>query len=184
MSSLCLVVLAAVAVPVEEPDLRCGSYCLYVSLRALDLPVKSYESLEGKLGQPSSAGYSLGQLDEVARSYGAHTLGVQTSFDNLVRRSGRFACIAHLKGGHFVNIGEVHDREAYMVDPPNAHVVPLDTLRARWDGAALLISNEPLLREEDLPWRFPWQRLLLGAGLLAAVVPIWWLSRRLRSRMS
>lgn len=152
-----------------EPNLRCGSYCLYVSLEALDIPVKSFSELEGKLGQPGRAGYSLAQLDEVARSYGAQTLGVETTIENLRRRPGRFACIARIDGNHFVNVADLLDGEAYIVDPPDRdYRVPVDTLRTRWDGTALLISAEPLVAEEALNRGFGW--FGYGAVFLAVAV--------------
>ena len=77
--------------PAPPVDLRCGAYCLYVSLKALDLPVEDFAALEAKLGQPSRAGYSMLQLAEAARSYGAYVEGVETNLDALSRRRGRFA---------------------------------------------------------------------------------------------
>ena len=154
--------------PSQTPDLRCGSYCLYVSLKALDLPVGSFDELQQRLGQPSPAtGYSLAQLKEAAESYGARTLGVETTPENLRRRPGRFACIAHLDGNHFVNIYDVDEKEAWIIDPPRRYTIPLDTLSIRWDGTALLLAREPLLAEEDLPREVPW---LTIAAVCAAVL--------------
>lgn len=160
------------------PDLKCGSQCLYVSLKALDLPVGSFSDLEAKLGQPSVAGYSMGQLDEAAKAFGAQTLGVETTPENLRRRPGRFACIALVDKNHFVNIAEVDEKHAHVIDPPRDYKLPLATLRARWDGKALLVSNEPLLAEEDLPG--PPNRWIAWAagGLLIAAAASVWLKRR------
>ena len=182
--ALLILMAAATQTPKRAPDLRCGSYCLYVSLKALDLPVESFAALEKKLGQPSPAGYNLGQLDEAARSYGAHTLGVQTNAENLRRRPGRFACIALIDKHHFVNLADIDAAQAYVIDPPKEYPVPLDTLRTRWDGTALLISAEPLLAEEDLPRPFPYGVLLIVAGLLAALVTVYLLLRKFRSAPS
>jgi ABC-type bacteriocin/lantibiotic exporter with double-glycine peptidase domain len=155
--------------PMSNP--RCGSRCLYMSLRALDVPVADFAELEEKLGPPSVNGYSMGQLAEAARSYGMDVLPVQTNFDNLQRRPERFACIAHIRGFHFVNFGDVTgDRQVMMYDPPRPPtLVPIDTVNTQWDGTALLVSNRPLLAEEDLPQPFPW-RVILGAllGLIVA----------------
>ena len=151
------------------PDLRCGSYCLYISLKALDLPLASLAELEAKLGQPSAAGYSMGQLAEIAQSFGAETLGVETNFDNLRRRPGRFACIALVDKHHFVNIAVVDATHAHIIDPPRDYDLPLDTLRSQWDGKALLVSREPLLAEEDLPQPTPrWLAYTLGGLLVVA----------------
>lgn len=169
--------------PMANP--RCGSMCLYLSLRALDVPVRDLAELEEKLGPPPVNGYSLGQLSETAESYGLHVLPVQTSFENLQRRPGRFACIAHIRGNHFVNFGDVSDnRQVTMYDPPRPPAsVPMDTLNTQWDGTALLLSNRPLLAEEDLPQPFLW-RIVLGSllGLLIAATITTLLKRRAGSR--
>lgn len=182
MNGLCLLLPLLLAGQAgTKPDLRCGSYCLYVSLKALDLPVGSYEELEEKLGEPSLAGHNLGQLAEAAENYGGHTLGVKTSFANLRRRPGRFACIAHLNGNHFVNIARVTENEAYIVDPPRDYWAPLDTLHTQWDGTALLLSAEPLLAEEDLPADFPWWMVWVSLSACAAMAGCWLVVRKMRT---
>ena len=160
------------------PDLKCGSHCLYVSLKALDFPVGSFAELESKLGQPSAAGYSMGQLSEAAKSYGAEILGVKTTFENLRRRPGRFACIALITKNHFVNFAVVDDRETYVVDPPRDYKIPRDTMRTEWDGKALLISREPLLSEENLPRPFSRWMLFTVGGLLVIGIMSLWIKRR------
>ena len=72
----------------ENVELRCGEYCLFVALRALDIDVPTVESLEQALGQPGTIGYSMEQLALAAEAFGAHTLGVQTSLKHLERRRG------------------------------------------------------------------------------------------------
>lgn len=187
MTGPCCILLAAASVAAAQPagskvDLRCGSYCLYVGLKALDLPVGSYEDLEERLGQPSPAGYSLGQLDEAARAYGAKTLGVKTGLENLRRRPGRFVCIAHLDKNHFVNVAALDESHAFLVDPPGSSTVPAATLRAVWDGTALLISSEPLLAEEDLPWEFPVRTMVISLLGILAGGSVWCAFRRMRSK--
>jgi ABC-type bacteriocin/lantibiotic exporter with double-glycine peptidase domain len=167
-------IAAAPATPDRvESEPRCGSYCLYVALRSLDLPVSSFEELEDKLGPPTPAGYSLGQLQDVAQQFGAQTLGVQTSFENLRVREERFACIAHLEApGHFVNFADVTDAGLVtVIDPPRSYSAPADTLRTRWKGAALLLSPNPLTPEEDLrrPWPVAVLYAIAGVGLLAVI---------------
>ena len=58
-----------------DVDMRCGAYCLYVSLKALDARAPSYADIEAKLGAPNDSGYSLGALADAAEGYGAHVLG-------------------------------------------------------------------------------------------------------------
>src|SRR5260370_38863256 len=149
MPSLAFIFLAsAAAMQAKEapagPDLKGGSQCLYVALKALDIPVGSFAELESRLGQPSAAGYSMGQLNDIACAYGAETLGVETNFENLRRRPGRFACIALVDKNHFVNLANVDGKRAHVIDPPRDYSIPLDGLGTRWNGKALLISPDPL----------------------------------------
>ena len=169
-------------VAVDEPDVYCGSRCLYVSLKALDVEVESYEALEKRLGVPRETGYSLGQLAEVAREYGLNTLGVKTTVERLQRREERFACIALLNGRHFVNFGGAGPEGVTIVNPPKNAVVPLATLKTQWDGTALLLSPGPLAPEEDLGPPL-WPRILIALGVFAAVAVTALLVRRVRRSM-
>lgn len=185
MYSICVILAAAASAADSDNgstddsvDLRCGAYCLYVSLRALEIPIESYEQIEADLGPPSPAGYSMAQLSEVAKKHGAETLGVDTTFENLRRRPQPFACIAHINGNHFVNFAEVEDRQAWVIDPPREYSVPLDTLRTQWEGKALLISATPLLAEDELPRPFPWNVVLIVVVSSLAAWTLWVVFRR------
>lgn len=165
----------------EEPDPLCGANTLYISLKALDADVGSLGEVRETLGEPGPQGYSLGQLAETAESYGMQTLGVETSAANLFRRPGRFACIAHVGDNHFVNIADVKDDKVSIIDPPRSYTLPAQTLSARWDGTALLISRAPLLAEEELPGPFAWKQIALGTVVLFVMYTAWTLLRGKRT---
>jgi ABC-type bacteriocin/lantibiotic exporter with double-glycine peptidase domain len=179
--STLVIAAAALAAADGTPDLRCGAYCLYVSLKALDAQVGTYQEFEERLGGPSADGYSLGELQQTAGQYGMQTLAVQTNCENLRRRPGRFACIAHISGNHFVNLSQIDAGRVRVIDPPRDNLIPVDTLRSQWDGTALLISASPLLAEEDLPRARSWKVLVLAAAMALALVAAACL---LRARMS
>lgn len=149
--------------------MRCGAYCLYVSLKALDFKMPSYQEFESKLGPPGVHGYSMEQLYLAAEEYGASTLGVVTTLENLQRRTGRLACIARLGTDHFVNISRVADGTVRIIDPPGKYDLPVDTLAAQWDGKALLVSTGPLASEESIT-RAPILPIVLGVGALSCAV--------------
>lgn len=155
---------------------RCGSNCLYVAIRLLGHPLDSLSKLEEVLGEPSPKGFTLAELSDAARHFKVETLGVETSFQNLTRRTGRFACIAHVDGGHFVLFHNAEQGKVTVVDPPRVYEVPLDTMRTRWQGKALLLANVPLAREETLNGTWPWKPIVVGAGVVAACV--WFLRRQ------
>ncbi len=178
--ALLLIAFAQTKSPAQTVDLRCGGYCLYVSLKGLDFPVANYDELEKKLGQPTKAGYSMAQLEKIAKEYGAQTLGVQTSVENLLLRPGRFACIALIEGNHFVNLAAIEEGTMSIIDAPRSNSVPLVTLSSIWDGKALLISPDPLLAEEDLPMPFPWMTLWMVIGAIAVTTSGWFAWKTVR----
>jgi ABC-type bacteriocin/lantibiotic exporter with double-glycine peptidase domain len=113
-------------------------------LRGLGFEVADLDEVQSRLGAPPIDGYTLGQLELAARSYGAQTLAVETTTGNLSARAKPFACIAHLTHDHFVLITEIDGDSAQIIDPPHRSTVPLDTLGVIWDRRALLISPRPL----------------------------------------
>jgi ABC-type bacteriocin/lantibiotic exporter with double-glycine peptidase domain len=90
----------------DDTHLQCGLHCLFVGMVALDVEAK-LDDVEGKLGPPQAGGYSLADLKRVAKGYGLKTAAVRTSAENLSRRNERFACMAHVKGHHFVMLMNV-----------------------------------------------------------------------------
>ncbi len=150
-------------------DLRCGEYCLAVALNALDIASPGVAELEGKLGQPGSLGFSMKQLADVAEQYGAYTLGVDTSLEQLERRRGRFACIAlDPERGHFFCIADVTPRSVHIIDPPNQTEATREAFARLWKGRALLISNRPI--DPSVPGWLPRWAVILGWSLVAAFV--------------
>ena len=152
----------------KPPDLNCGAYCLYVSLKALGNENLTFDDVEKALGPATPSGYSIGQLAKAAESSGFHTLGVQTSLGALRLRKPPFACIALIRDTHFVNFAEIDDRELSVIDPPRAYGIPVSTLPSVWQGHALLIAPKPLEAEESLGrgTRIIWLASILGLALL------------------
>jgi ABC-type bacteriocin/lantibiotic exporter with double-glycine peptidase domain len=132
----------------DRAELRCGSYCLMTALLSIDRAPAELEHLESSLGDPSDAGYSMLQLLKAAEHQGAFAAAVHTNPENLSRRNGPFVCIALLNGDHFAILADVSANTATIVDPPDSHEIPLDTLMAEWDGRAVLIADRPLESEE------------------------------------
>ena len=164
------------------PSPHCGLNTLYVSLLALDADVEPFREFRDKLGEAPPDGFSLGQLAEAAERYSMKTLGVTTTVENLQRRKGRFACIAHVRGNHFLNVGQIEDGVAFITDPPRTYHLPVATLQSQWAGVALLISPDPLVAEEDLPRAFPWSLVLYcSTGVLAVFTTVALLRRWGRS---
>lgn len=165
-----------------EPDVYCGSRCLFMALHALEIPVPSYEALEEALGAPQTGGYSMQDLASAAERFGARTLAVQTTLDRLTRRPGRFACIAHVKDNHFVLLTDVRDGVVTMVDGLEKRSLAAIACNEIWSGKALLISRQELLPEEDLPQPRSWWTYGLVGGCVLACGGVWigWRRRWLR----
>ena len=167
----------AAAPPIRKPEF--GFYCLAVALKTFDLPGADAATLRERLGPPDDRGYSLEELRAVADAPGAHARAVSTTLDGLKRRreaGERFAAVAHVDGNHFVVVsGFEPDGRVRLIDPPGDLVQPPETFAARWDGAALLVSPNPLAAEADLAgggWVRP---VLFAAGTvcLLAVGVLW-----------
>jgi len=145
----------AASVRADRPptNLRCGGHCLYVALKSLGFEVRDYAALEAKLGQPGRLGYSMDELAKAAQGYGASVEGVETTVEGLEGRPGRFACIALLDRGHFVNVYDVEGDEVHLADPPGLRTVSRASFGAIWGGKALLLSDRPIVAEDTLAAR-------------------------------
>jgi ABC-type bacteriocin/lantibiotic exporter with double-glycine peptidase domain len=175
MLSACLVGTACAD---TEPDIYCGGRCLFVALRALEIPVESYDALEQALGSPHPAGYSMQDLASAAEHFGARTLGVQTTLANLQRRPGRFACITHVQDQHFVLFVNVEDETVSVLDGAELKELAAATCNAIWKGHALLISRSELVPEAELSdswsmWLYALGALVLGTILATYGQRIW-----------
>jgi ABC-type bacteriocin/lantibiotic exporter with double-glycine peptidase domain len=87
----------------HRADTKCGGYCLYFALRALDLTTEPYSSFEKRLPPLEEGGYSFDDLERIARQYEAHTRALEADMEALSRLDGRRVCIA-LLNRHFVII--------------------------------------------------------------------------------
>ena len=163
--------------PEDQPiDMLCGVKCLYVGLLTLDVDVGSFSDFVDECGTSDARGYSLGQIEEIAKKHGLQTLAVNTTLDNLQAREGQFVCLAYVDGKYFVNIGDVSANEVWFVDPPGDGVVARSLFEKRWDGAALLISKEALQPESSLSRRWRW--LGWSVVIIGVVASVWGWSRR------
>lgn len=162
-----------------QVDMRCGEYCLAAALGALEIATPSNEEIEKRLGQPTQLGYSMEQLSRVAKSYGAHTLGVVTSLDELQRRSERFVCIALIENrSHYVCIFDVDKHNVYIVDPPVHRLAARDAFSKLWGGKALLISAGEI-NPQPPNYGSAWILIVaIGVVLVALLAGKKWLWRR------
>lgn len=177
VTAVCLITIAQVAsgpARTSGPDARCGGYCLFLALDAVGLAPRNYGELEAALGPPGTTGYSMAGLEAVARSFGAFTLAVETSAENLHNRSAveRFTCIAFMKLNHFILIYDIDGSTASIADPPNANTIPIDTLNMQWSRKALLISASPLAPESDFIPKSGYLEVIPAAVLLACAAAL------------
>ena len=145
---LLLLINASVADETRSPN--CGPYSLYVAAGALQVDVGSFEEFYKTCGNPDARGFSLGQLEAISKRLGLKTYGVKTSADVLAQRTGRFGCIAWIRGNHFVLINAVENGQVSIIDPPRSYQVPVETFATQWDGTSLLISQDAILTDEEV----------------------------------
>ncbi|SIO65061.1 Protein of unknown function [Singulisphaera sp. GP187] len=130
----------------DLPDVRCGSYALFVALTALDLGPKTFDELELALGPPTDRGYSIAQLNEQAKKSGARTLALSTNLDEILARPDRFVAICLINKKHFVILQWIDEAQgmAEIINGTIASRMPLDTFRTAWGGECLLLGTQPL----------------------------------------
>lgn len=162
-------------------DSRGGAYCLFVSLRALDLIQDDYATFEKKLGPPGPEGYAMEQLAKEARSRGAHAQAIELDMDDLTRIERPFACVTTMKLHRFVCIIDVNDSEVKVVDPPSALVVPRDAFDKMWSGPVLLIADRELVIHGGPWWYYAFLTSVTFFILILTVVGARYALRQSRS---
>ena len=172
---------------------ECGYYCLAAGLGAFPDAATGGDAdpaaLRARLGEPGREGYSLEELRAAAEAAGFHAAPVRTTLPALRARSEevgeRFAAVAHVDGNHYVLLSGFEPGGAVrVVDPsadPLSYALPAETFAARWDGAALLVSPDPLTPEEDLPAGVPWWAWGLAAAGVGVLLALAWSWRSGRS---
>ena len=170
----------------KPEDVYCGSYSLFIALRALGIGPETHERLELELGKPAPEGYSMLQLDEMARGFGAKTIAVTTNLDNLAWRPERFACLTVINGHHYVLLYKVEDGKVFVCDAPRIYDLPRETFESVWSRQALLIGPRDFLPEEVIGARRAWFRrgriALTIMGVVTIALVIWRMGRALLRR--
>lgn len=168
---LAAVLLLAVHARADDgPDPNCGPFCLYVAAASLGRHVGTFEEFCKRFGEPDGRGYSLGQLEAMSQSLDLKTHGLKTTVETLALRPPRFACIAWVKGQHFVLINSVADGQLSIIDPPRSYQIPIDTFKTQWDGTALLISSDEILTDEEVIRQFGGTRTRMTIGFALAAI--------------
>jgi len=137
----------------SREDLRCGLYCLTVALKSLGGKTTINE-VEASLGDAGVNGYSMQQLAETSKLFGFKTTASTTTPDLLLWRKAhlgnRFACITLFNENHFVLVTDVTADTVTICDPPGTYVLDKIIFEQKWNKKVLLISNDPLTKEEEL----------------------------------
>jgi prepilin-type N-terminal cleavage/methylation domain-containing protein len=123
---------------------------LFIALESLGFARGDFDDLERHIGVPTAAGYSMAQLDETARAWGASTIAVDTSLENLVERKEPFACITLVDDNHFVLLYDVDESNVFILDYPDSRQISRDAFSYKWSHKALLLARTPLQTEESI----------------------------------
>jgi len=129
---------------------HCGLYCLYLIMK-----MEGRQPEFGDLIRPeyldTSNGSTLTALKLAAEDAGLHA-EIMRGLSTRALRSYGDPAILHVKGNdlsrdydHYMVFLAAQGHQAQVYDPPGPmRLIPFDELAARWDGKALVVSNEPV----------------------------------------
>ena len=183
MPTLVLVIASAVVCQADQPQAagaKCGSYCIYVALRGLDLVAEPYSSFEKGLPPVHPDGYSFEDLERIAQGFGAHTLALEGDLETLGRLKGRRACIA-LLNQHFVVVKDIGQSAGVVsiIDPPARYDRAFREFRRTYSRRALVIAMAPIAFPSDgAAWRIAIWLVCGTAGAIGLLTTARFLARR------
>ncbi len=139
----------AVGAQRKESGPYCGLYCVYGALQSVGKDV-AFETLLRPRYLASRQGSSIEELRQAVIDSGAHAVAM-TGLGAESLRSARQPMILHIAAAddlsgyhHWALFCGLEDGKAGLLDAPNPmERVPLSVVLARWDGAALIVSDEP-----------------------------------------
>lgn len=171
---ICMIASTSAVEQARAPDVRCGAYCLFIALRSIDLGPGTFEQLETALGAPGRDGYSMKRLADVAETFGAKSMALETSLKNLSSRTEQFTCISIINDNHFVLLYDMNNENVHIVNFPKKTSLPVDVFERIWNKKCLLISKVVLDSEGSINSRVKSRRLARIAGIagLAAIAAI------------
>jgi ABC-type bacteriocin/lantibiotic exporter with double-glycine peptidase domain len=143
--------LFAFGITVDGSD--CGPYSAFIAASRFEHQDTAFSEFKASLGAKSASGYSLSQLANGVESLGLHALAVKTSIANLRTRKELqdFTAVLHINDNHYVIADNLGSEFVMIRDFPKRYEMGTDELKAVWNqNHALLISNVPLIPEEDL----------------------------------
>ena len=126
----------------------CGLYCVYAALQSIGQDVP-FERLLSPRYLSSRQGSSIEELRQAAIDCGAYAVAM-TGLGAESLRSARQAMILHVSAdgnlkryNHWALFCGLENGKVRLLDAPNAiQLEPLSSVLARWDGVALLVSDD------------------------------------------
>lgn len=122
-------------------DPLCGPQSLLSICESMGVKTNLNE-LKELSGFDEAAGTTLLGLERAAEAKGLYAVGVKIGAGQLAELGS--PAIAHLWGGHFVEVKGAGPDALVVVDPPSERrIVPLEEFKKSFSGFALLISKDP-----------------------------------------
>ncbi len=155
LSSLALERPSVAAPETSSADVKCGAYCTFIGLKAIGLVEGTHSAFEKTIPPPGPSGYSMEDLDRIAKGRGAATLAVEADLDTLATLTRPNACIAFVDQ-HFLIIKWINleTKTVSLIDPPLEYDLPFKEFRRRFSKRSLVLGvpSAPPLLARSTPW--------------------------------
>jgi ABC-type bacteriocin/lantibiotic exporter with double-glycine peptidase domain len=168
--ALTLVALSSTSDLTGRSSTDCGANCLFAAMYSIDQSKTPRLSVVIEKLSPGLQGNNLDQLRQLAEEQQFPCLAVRTDLETLESRERPFACIAHMKRGHYVIIQDLDKAMITVVDPPRSYSVARDAFAADWSGNCLLIAATALESEGGVTRRTAIRRTLRRGTFVVAFI--------------
>lgn len=165
----CLMCQNGFSQKIKVSETECGVIAAFIAVKTLSSDKLSYTEFLASCGRSGVLGYTLDQLEIAIKRQSLHTLGLETSVEQLRDRAKRqkFLAIVRLDGNHFVLVTSLRGSSIEFVDFPKSSGMREADFVSRWtDKKALLIATDEIPLSYSSRFGFVW----VGGAIMATAL--------------